>query len=58
MIRYVIFKRYYRNKQTNYKFIPKVKYLIKGEDSKYYFTIKNVKLSKKAEFELYEVHST
>ena len=57
MIRYVTFKKYYKSNYTNYKFIPNVKYRLKGEDSKYYFTIKDVKLPKRAQFKLYEVHS-
>ena len=52
MIRYITFNHYYRSKYANYKFIPRVKYMLKGEDSKYYFTIKDVRLPKESEFDL------
>ncbi len=58
MIRYITFNHYYRSKYANYKFIPRVKYMLKGEDSKYYFTIKDVRLPKESEFDLYEIHTT
>jgi hypothetical protein len=57
MIQYVTFKKYYRSNRDDYKFIPKVKYMLKGEDSKYYITIKDVRLPKKSQHSLYEIHS-
>ena len=58
MIRYVTFKKYYKSNYAKYKFIPKVKYMIKDEDNKFYFTIKGVRLPKKSEHTLYNVHVT
>lgn len=57
MIRYVTFKKYYRSDYAQYKFIPRVKYMLKGEDSKYYFTIKKVRLPKSEEWKLYTITS-
>lgn len=57
MIRYVTFKKIYKSIFAQYKFYPQVKYKVKGENNEYYFTIKNVKLSKKLEHRLYEINS-
>jgi hypothetical protein len=57
MIRYITFNRVYKSDYANYKFFPNVKYALKNENSKYYFTIKDVRLSKKLEFDLYESHN-
>ena len=58
MIRYIIFKKRYKSDYAKYEFIPNVKYVLKGEDFRYYFTIKNVRLPKKFQSNLYEVYST
>ena len=58
MMRYVVFKKYYNSRYANYKFFPNVKYMLKDENSKYYFTIKGVRLPKKEEYKIYEVNTT
>lgn len=55
MIRYILFNKKYKSIFANYIFYPGVKYMLKNENSKYYYTIKNVKLSKKLIDDLYEV---
>ena len=56
MIRYITFNKSYKSIFANYKFYPNVKYRLKDENSKYYFTIKNVRLSKKLEHKLYNTN--
>lgn len=58
MVRYILFNRIHKSIFANYKFYPNVKYKIKNEDSKYYFTIKNVRLSKTLENSLYTIHNS
>ena len=58
MIRYIVFNRPHKSIFANYKFYKNVKYRLKDEDSKYYFTIKNVKLPKKLEYDLYQTYDS
>lgn len=60
-IKYVVFNRNYKCKikNNNYKLVKNVKYMIKRETIKYYYTINNIKLSKSLInnlFQVYEVH--
>jgi len=55
MIRYILFKKNYKSIYANYKFLKNVKYMLKGENEKYYFTIKDVRLPKTLEYDVYEV---
>lgn len=53
MNRCILFKKnYFKNK---YRFIKSVKYAIKKETPSNYYTIKNIKLSKKLINDVYEV---
>lgn len=56
MIRYITFNRIHKSIFANYKFYPNVKYRLKDENSNYYFTIKDVRLPKTLENDLYEVN--
>lgn len=56
MIQYIMFNRVHKSIFANYKFYPNVKYKVKSENSKYYFTIKNVRLPKRLEHDLYTIN--
>ncbi len=51
----LVFKRNYFNKFSKYRFIKNIKYKIKNEDINYYYTIKQVKLPKYLQNDLYNV---
>ena len=55
MIRCILFKKNYLNKDNKYMFFKSVKYGIKKETLFNYYTIKNTKLSKRLLNEVYEV---
>jgi len=49
LIKFIEFKRSYFSKFAQYRFEPNVKYVLKDEDSLYYYTIKNIRLHKTSE---------
>ena len=51
----LVFKRNYFNKFSKYRFIKNIKYKIKNKDINYYYTIKQVKLPKYLQNDLYNV---
>lgn len=53
MIRYIMFKNKYKSIFANYVFYPNVKYMLKNEDEKYYYTILNVRVKKSLINDLY-----
>lgn len=58
MIRYVTFNRVYKSDFAKYKFYPNVKYRLKDENDEYYFTIKDVRLPKNLEYDLFVINET
>ena len=55
MIRCILFKKNYLNKDNKYMFFELVKYDIKKETLFNYYTIKNTKLSERLLNDVYEV---
>ena len=55
MIRCILFKKNYLNRNNKYIFFKSVKYAIKKETLFNYYTIKNTKLPKRLLNEVYEV---
>lgn len=58
MITYIIFKKKYHSIFANYTFYKDVKYALKGEDNKYYYTIKGVRLRKSSNHTLFEIYNS
>ena len=55
MIRCILFKKNYLNRNNKYIFVKSVEYAIKKETLFNYYTIKNTKLPKRLLNEVYEV---
>ena len=56
-IKYIVFNRSYRSIFANYTFHPGVKYIIKQETPTFYYTIKNVRIKKVLNGNLYNIFS-
>lgn len=56
-VRYIMFNHKYKSIFANYTFYPGVKYMIKKETPKFYYTIQNVRVNKKLKGDLYNIFS-